>query len=239
VAGINAARAVQGKEGWWPKRSEAYIGVLIDDLITRGVTEPYRMFTSRAEYRLSLREDNADLRLTETGHKLGVVDGVHWQHFAAKRESIVREQQRLRSIWFKPGMVSEDEERRVLGAPLAHEYNLLELLRRPEVGYAELTALPGAGPAVGSAQVAEQIEIQAKYSGYIERQREEIDRHQRHEDTQLPEALDYAGVRGLSIEARQKLARHRPATLGQAARLSGITPAAISLLLVHLKRQRA
>lgn len=239
VAGINAARTAQGKESWWPKRSEAYLGVLIDDLITRGVTEPYRMFTSRAEYRLSLREDNADLRLTETGHALGVVDEARWRRFDSKREAIAREQQRLRGVWFKPGLISESEERRVLGAPLAHEYSLLELLRRPEVDYAALTALPGAGPALDDALVTEQIEIQAKYAGYIDRQREEIDKHQRHEDTPLPEALDYANVRGLSIEARQKLARHRPATLGHAARLSGITPAAISLLLVHLKRHRA
>jgi tRNA uridine 5-carboxymethylaminomethyl modification enzyme len=238
VAGINAACAAQGKEGWWPKRSEAYLGVLIDDLITRGVTEPYRMFTSRAEYRLSLREDNADLRLTETGRTLGVVGDARWQRFAAKREAIAREQQRLRSTWLKPGMLAESEEVRVLGAPLAHEYNLLELLRRPEVSYTALTALPGAGPAIEDIQVTEQIEIQAKYAGYIDRQQDEIDKHQRHEDTRLPESLDYAGVRGLSIEARQKLARHRPVTLGQAARISGITPAAISLLLVHLKRRR-
>ena len=239
VAGTNAARAAQGKEGWWPQRSEAYIGVLIDDLVTRGVTEPYRMFTSRAEYRLSLREDNADLRLTETGRKLGVVDDARWQHFTAKREAIAREQQRLRSFWLKPGMVSVSEEQRVLGAPLAHEYNLLELLRRPEVSYAALTALPGAGPALDDVQVTEQIDIQAKYAGYIDRQQDEIDKHQRHEETRLPEELDYAGVRGLSIEARQKLARHRPATLGQAGRISGITPAAISLLLVHIKRHGA
>ena len=239
VAGTNAARAAQEKEGWWPQRSEAYIGVLIDDLVTRGVTEPYRMFTSRAEYRLSLREDNADLRLTEAGRKLGVVDDARWQHFTAKREAIAREQQRLRSFWLKPGMVSVSEEQRVLGAPLAHEYNLLELLRRPEVSYAALTALPGAGPAVDDAQVTEQIDIQAKYAGYIDRQQDEIDKHQRHEETRLPEELDYAGVRGLSIEARQKLARHRPATLGQAGRISGITPAAISLLLVHIKRHGA
>ena len=237
VAGINAARAAQGKEGWWPKRSEAYLGVLIDDLITRGVTEPYRMFTSRAEYRLSLREDNADLRLTEKGRELGVVGDLRWQHFAAKRDAIAREQARLRGVWLKPGMIGEGEEQRVLGAPLAHEYNLLELLRRPEVSYAALMALPGTGPALNDVQVTEQIEIQAKYAGYIERQRDEIDKHQRHEDTRLPDGLDYANVRGLSIEARQKLARHRPVTLGHAARLSGITPAAISLLLVHLKRR--
>jgi tRNA uridine 5-carboxymethylaminomethyl modification enzyme len=236
VAGINAARAAQGREGWWPKRSEAYLGVLIDDLITRGVTEPYRMFTSRAEYRLSLREDNADLRLTEKGRELGVVGDLRWQRFAAKRDAIAREQTRLRGVWLKPGTVGEDEERRVLGAPLAHEYNLLELLRRPEVSYAALTALPGTGPALDDAEVTEQIEIQAKYAGYIERQRDEIDKHLRHEDTRLPDGLDYVNVRGLSIEVRQKLSRHRPATLGQAARLSGITPAAISLLLVHLKR---
>ena len=237
VAGINAARAAQDKEGWWPRRSEAYLGVLIDDLITRGVTEPYRMFTSRAEYRLSLREDNADLRLTEQGRELGVVEDQRWRRFAAKRESIAREQQRLRGVWLKPGMLEAGEEQRVLGAPLTHEYNLLELLRRPEVRYTELTALPVAGPAVEDAQVSEQIEIQAKYAGYIERQQDEIEKHQRHEDTRLPEELDYASVRGLSIEARQKLTRHRPTTLGHAARLSGITPAAISLLLVHLKRR--
>jgi tRNA uridine 5-carboxymethylaminomethyl modification enzyme len=246
VAGVNAARSAAGQEPARFDRAEAYLGVLIDDLITRGVTEPYRMFTSRAEYRLSLREDNADLRLTETGRTLGVVGEARWQRFAAKREAIVREQQRLRSIWLKPGMVAESEEQRVLGAPLAHEYNLLELLRRPEVSYTALTALCGAGLAVDDpgavfgamdfAQITEQIEIQAKYAGYIDRQQDEIDKHQRHEDTRLPEALDYAVVRGLSIEARQKLARHRPATLGQAARISGITPAAISLLLVHLKR---
>ena len=239
VAGINAARAAQGKEGWWPQRSEAYLGVLIDDLITRGVTEPYRMFTSRAEYRLSLREDNADLRLTETGRTLGVVDEGRWQRFTAKREAITREQQRLRDIWFVPGMVGEGEEQRVFGAPLAHEYNLLELLRRPEVSYTELTALPGAGPAVDDAQVAEQIDIQAKYSGYIGRQQDEIAKQQRHEDTRLPDDLDYVKVSGLSTEVSQKLTRHRPTTLGQAARISGITPAAISLLLVHLKRRSA
>ncbi len=239
VAGINAARAAQGKEGWWPKRSEAYLGVLIDDLVTQGVTEPYRMFTSRAEYRLSLREDNADLRLTETGRTLGVVDDNRWQRFCDKRTAIAREQQRLRSVWLRPGMLDGGDEQRVFGTPLAHEYNLLELLRRPEVRYTELVTLAGAGPVVDDVQVTEQIEIQAKYAGYIDHQRDEIDKHQRHEDTHLPETLDYAVVRGLSIEARQKLARHRPATLGQAARLSGITPAAISLLLVYLKRRGA
>jgi tRNA uridine 5-carboxymethylaminomethyl modification enzyme len=237
VAGLNAARAVRDLEPWWPKRGEAYLGVLIDDLITRGVTEPYRMFTSRAEYRLSLREDNADLRLTAKGRELGVVDDARWRRFEAKREAIAREQARLASTWLRPGQLEEGEARRVLGAPLTREANLLELLRRPETSYTALLSLPGAGPAVDDLPVAEQLEIQAKYAGYIERQQDEIERHARHEDTRLPDGLDYATVRGLSVEVRQKLDRHRPATLGQAARISGITPAAISLLLVHLKRR--
>jgi len=237
VAGINAARAVREREPWWPKRSEAYIGVLIDDLITRGVTEPYRMFTSRAEYRLSLREDNADLRLTDKGRELGIVDDERWRRFEAKREAITREQSRLQGTWIGPGQVEEGEARRVLGAPLAREASLMELLRRPEASYASLMSLAGAGPAVDDPQVAEQLEIQAKYAGYIERQQDEIERRARHEDTRLPDGLDYAAVRGLSVEVRQKLDRHRPATLGQAARISGVTPAAISLLLVHLKRR--
>ena len=237
VAGINAARAVRGDQPWWPKRSEAYIGVLIDDLITRGVTEPYRMFTSRAEYRLSLREDNADLRLTETGRVLGVVDDGRWRRFEAKRAAIAREQARLQSTWLRSAAVAPDEAQRVLGAPLTRDASVMELLRRPEAGYAALVNLPGAGPGVDDPQVAEQVEIQAKYAGYIDRQHEEIERHQRHEDTRLPDDLDYGAVRGLSTEVRQTLARHKPATLGQAARISGITPAAISLLLVHLKRR--
>jgi tRNA uridine 5-carboxymethylaminomethyl modification enzyme len=239
IAGINAARAAQDREGWWPRRAEAYLGVLIDDLITRGVTEPYRMFTSRAEYRLSLREDNADLRLTETGRALGVVDDLRWRRFNDKRESISREQARLQSTWLRPEMLSQEDTQRVFGQTLAREHSLLDLLRRPEVDYNALVSLPGTGPGVADAQAAEQVEIQAKYAGYIERQQDEIERHQRHEDTRLPDDLDYTEVRGLSIEARQQLARHRPATLGQAARISGITPAAISLLLVHLKRRSA
>jgi tRNA uridine 5-carboxymethylaminomethyl modification enzyme len=239
IAGINAARAAQDREGWWPRRAEAYLGVLIDDLITRGVTEPYRMFTSRAEYRLSLREDNADLRLTETGRALGVVDDLRWRRFNDKRELISREQARLQSTWLRPEMLSQEDTQRVFGQTLAREHSLLDLLRRPEVDYNALVSLPGAGPGVADAQAAEQVEIQAKYAGYIERQQDEIERHQRHEDTRLPDDLDYTEVRGLSIEARQQLARHRPATLGQAARISGITPAAISLLLVHLKRRSA
>ena len=239
VAGINAARAVQGKEAWWPQRSNAYLGVLIDDLTTRGVTEPYRMFTSRAEYRLSLREDNADLRLTEVGHNLGIVGDCQWQRFNAKRDAIAREQERLRCTWLRPETLSTADSERALGQTLAHEHNLLDLLRRPEVAYAALISLPGAGPGVSDVKVAEQVEIQAKYAGYIDRQRDEIEKQQRHEDLYLPEDLDYVEVFGLSIEVRQRLTRHRPATLGQAARLSGVTPAAISLLLVHLKRRSA
>jgi tRNA uridine 5-carboxymethylaminomethyl modification enzyme len=237
VAGINAARAVRGQEPWWPQRRDAYLGVLIDDLITRGVSEPYRMFTSRAEYRLSLREDNADLRLTDIGRALGVVDDARWVRFETRRAAIAREQARLQSTWLRAATLPGDETQRVLGAPLTRDASLMELLRRPEAGYAALMTLPGAGPGVADAQVAEQVEIQAKYAGYIDRQHEEIEKHQRHEDTRLPDDLDYAAVRGLSTEVRQKLARHKPATLGQAARISGVTPAAISLLLVHLKRR--
>jgi len=212
VAGINAVRAVRELEPWWPKRSEAYLGVLIDDLITRGVTEPYRMFTSRAEYRLSLREDNADLRLTEQGRALGVVDDVRWQRFEEKRAAIAREQQRLQTTWLRAATVPEADAVRVFGGALTRDASLLELLRRPEVDYAALLALPGAGPGLVDAQAAEQVEIQAKYAGYIERQQDEIDRHRRHEETPLPVTLDYAEVRGLSIEVRQKLDRHRPLT---------------------------
>jgi len=239
VAGINAVRAVREQEPWWPKRSDAYLGVMIDDLITRGVTEPYRMFTSRAEYRLSLREDNADLRLTEAGRMLGVVDDMHWQRFQAKRDAIGREQTRLQSTWLRAARIPQADAERVFGTALARDTSLMELLRRPEVDYGSLMTLPGAGPSLEDAQAAEQVEIQAKYAGYIERQADEIERHLRHEETALPVTIDYAEVRGLSIEVRQKLDRHRPATLGQAARISGITPAAISLLLVHLKRRSA
>ena len=237
LAGINAARAARGQEAWWPRRDQAYLGVLVDDLITRGVSEPYRMFTSRAEYRLLLREDNADLRLTETGRTLGVVDDTRWQRFAAKQEAINIEQARLVRTWVRPGTCPPAEMQAVLGQELTREYSLLDLLRRPEVDYAALMTLPGAGPGVTDVAVAEQVEIQAKYAGYIERQSDEIDRQLRHEETMLPTDLDYAQVHGLSIEVRQKLLNHRPVTLGQAARISGVTPAAISLLLVHLKRR--
>ncbi|MEO7725792.1 MAG: tRNA uridine-5-carboxymethylaminomethyl(34) synthesis enzyme MnmG [Burkholderiales bacterium] len=236
LAGINAARFGTGDESWCPRRNEAYLGVLVDDLITRGVSEPYRMFTSRAEYRLSLREDNADMRLTEIGRQLGLVDDRRWQHFECKREAVTREFERLKSSWVNPNVIARHECERVLGQAIEREYALLELLRRPNVTYASLMTLPAAGPAVDDPQVAEQVEIQCKYEGYITRQQDEIQRQAAHETTRLPADLDYRGVRGLSIEAQQKLNQHRPETLGQAARVSGITPAAISLLLVHLKR---
>ena len=236
LAGINAALLAWGEESWCPRRDEAYLGVMVDDLITRGVSEPYRMFTSRAEYRLQLREDNADLRLTETGRRLGVVDDVRWQVFDRKRTAIAREQERLKSTWINPKMSAQEDIGRVLGKNIEREYALHELLRRPDVNYASLMTLPGAGEPVDDATVAEQVEIQAKYSGYIERQREEIARQEQYEDMALPAAMDYRTVHGLSIEVQQKLNQHKPETIGQAARISGMTPAAISLLLVHLKR---
>lgn len=239
LAGINAALLVQGRDPWWPRRHEAYLGVMADDLITRGVTEPYRMFTSRAEYRLSLREDNADLRLTEIGHHLGLIDEVRWKRYCDKREAIERERERLGATWLRPAAMTSDEAIGVFGQPLAREATLAELLRRPEVSYDTLMTLPGAGRAVLDIEVAQQVEIQAKYAGYIERQSDEIERSRRYEETHLPADLDYANVHGLSVEARQKLTRHRPITLGEASRISGMTPAAISLLLVHLKRRSA
>jgi tRNA uridine 5-carboxymethylaminomethyl modification enzyme len=236
LAGINAALQAREQEAWCPGRDEAYLGVMVDDLITRGVTEPYRMFTSRAEYRLQLREDNADLRLTEIGRKLGVVDDVRWRAFDEKREAIAREQERLRNIWVNPRNLPAEDAVRVLGKPIEREYPLYELLRRPDVSYKNLLTLPETGEGVADEKVAEQVEIQAKYHGYIERQRDEIDRNEQYETLDLPDDLDYREVRGLSIEVQQKLNQHRPETVGQAARISGITPAAISLLLVHLKR---
>ena len=236
LAGLNAALQASGQEAWCPRRDEAYMGVLVDDLITRGVSEPYRMFTSRAEYRLQLREDNADLRLTEIGRKLGIVDDVHWRVFEQKRDSIAREQERLRNTWVNPRNLSAEDARRVLGKPIERESSLHDLLRRPDVNYSSLLTLPGAGTGVGDEKIAEQVEIQAKYHGYIERQREEIERNAQYETLGLPEGIDYRKVRGLSTEVQQKLNQHRPETVGQAARISGITPAAISLLLVHIKR---
>ena len=236
LAGLNASLQVREMEAWCPRRDEAYLGVLVDDLITQGVTEPYRMFTSRAEYRLQLREDNADLRLTETGRKLGVVDDARWRAFEKKREAIVLEEQRMRSTWVNPHHLPLEDALRVLGKNIEREYSLYELLRRPNVNYAGLLTLPGAGVAVEDEKVAEQVEIQAKYQGYIERQDEEIARNSHNEVMRLPDNLDYSQVRGLSIEAKQKLNQFKPETIGQAARIAGITPAAISLLLVHLKR---
>jgi len=237
LGGINAALLVQEREPWCPRRNEAYLGVLVDDLVTRGVSEPYRMFTSRAEYRLSLREDNADLRLTESGRRLGAVDDARWAAFSRKREAIEREQARLKSTWINPRLLSVEDIARALEQPLTREHSLMELLRRPEVSYAHLMTLPGAAPGVEDAQVAEQVEIQAKYQGYIERQQEEIARHEHLENLKLPQDVDYGSLRGLSVEVRQKLNLHRPETLGQASRISGVTPAAISVLLVHLKRR--
>ena len=236
LAGVNAARFIAGDEAWCPRRNEAYLGVLVDDLITRGVSEPYRMFTSRAEYRLSLREDNADMRLTEIGRGLGVVDDRRWQHFELKRETVTRELERLKTTWVNPNVIAQHEYERVLGQTIEREYTLLDLLRRPNVNYASLMTLPDVGPAVADPKVAEQVEIQCKYQGYITRQQDEITRQAAYETTRLPADLDYRGVHGLSIEVQQKLNQHRPETLGQAARMSGVTPAAISLLLVHLKR---
>jgi tRNA uridine 5-carboxymethylaminomethyl modification enzyme len=239
LAGINAGLLVRGKDAWCPRRDQAYIGVLVDDLITRGVAEPYRMFTSRAEYRLMLREDNADLRLTETGRALGVVDDARWDAYARKREAIAAEQQRLMSTWVNPRALPAGHAERVLGKPLEREHTLLELLKRPEVSYEDLMTLPGAGPGASDAAVAEQVEIQAKYAGYIARQQDEVARHAAHESTVLPRDLDFRAVRGLSVEVQQKLDQHRPETIGQASRIQGVTPAAISLLLVHLKRRTA
>jgi len=236
LAGLNAARKAQGQAPWWPRRDEAYLGVLIDDLITRGTSEPYRMFTSRAEYRLLLREDNADLRLTPYGYELGLVDEQRWRVFCEHREAIEREQQRLREICIRPGSVAAQSLEARLGAPLTREQRAADLLRRPELDYAALTAAPEVGPGVTDARVAEQVEVQVKYSGYIERQQLEIERHRRHEEQLLPLNLDYDQVQGLSTEVREKFRTQRPQTLGQAARIPGVTPAAISLLLVHLKK---
>jgi len=237
LAGLNAALRAQERDAWCPRRDEAYIGVLVDDLITMGTREPYRMFTSRAEYRLVLREDNADLRLTEKGRELGLVDDERWSVFNAKREAIEQETQRLRSTWMQPNSEQGKAYSAQYGTPLTHEYSLLDLLRRPEVDYTALVELTGASDI--PADAAEQVEIQAKYAGYIERQQEEIERLRQHEQTRLPEDLDYASLNGLSNEIRAKLADVRPQTLGQASRIPGVTPAAVSLLLIHLKKRNA
>jgi len=236
LAGINAALQAKGRDAWCPGRDEAYLGVLVSDLVTRGVSEPYRMFTSRAEYRLMLREDNADLRLTETGRNLGLVDDARWAAFNRKRDAIAQERERLRSTWVNPQSVPAQAAQRLLGQPIEREYSLADLLRRPNVSYHSLFELTTSYKAVDDPMVAEQVEIQAKYEGYIARQRDEVERRAAQDSLRLPLDFDYAAVRGLAVEARQQLARLRPETIGQAARISGITPAAISLLLVHLKR---
>jgi tRNA uridine 5-carboxymethylaminomethyl modification enzyme len=239
IAGLNAALATQGKPPWFPRRDEAYIGVLIDDLTSNGTIEPYRMFTSRAEYRLHLREDNADLRLTETGHALGVVPQRRFDAMRAKRDAVGSELQRLGKIWAGPTNALGATLERQLGITVSRETNVLDLLRRPELDYAKLAAVPGIGPTVERDDVAAQVEVQVKYAGYLERQREEIERQRRNEHTAIPASFDYDKVRGLSSEVLLKLKRTLPATVGQAARVSGVTPAAISLLLVHLKRRDA
>ena len=236
LAGINAGLAARDLPAWVPGREDAYLGVMVDDLTTLGVTEPYRMFTSRAEFRLMLREDNADMRLTELGRRLGVVDDARWDAFNRKRDLIVSETARLRQLRVHPETFPETEAQRVLGQPIEREYSFLDLLRRPQVSYAALMSLPQAGNGVDDLAVAEQIEISAKYQGYIDRQQDDVARNRAQEEQTLPQDLDYGSIQGLSIEVRQKLARHRPETLGQAARISGVTPAAISVLRVHLKR---
>ena len=237
LAGINAARLVAGEEAWVPGRSEAYLGVMVDDLVTRGVSEPYRMFTSRAEYRLQLREDNADLRLTEIGRNLGLVDDARWAAFSTKKEAIEKERTRINTTWVNPRLVSRETTLEIFGQELEREYTLADLLRRPAVSYDALRPLMDEETIPDDPIVTEQVEIQTKYSGYIDRQQEEIDRQAQHENTRMPATLDYTQVRGLSREVQQKLNGHRPETLGEASRLSGVTPAAVSLLLVHLKRR--
>ncbi|UHD18837.1 tRNA uridine-5-carboxymethylaminomethyl(34) synthesis enzyme MnmG [Thiocapsa bogorovii] len=239
LAGVNAALQVQGRDPWLPRRDEAYLGVMVDDLITRGTAEPYRMFTSRAEYRLMLREDNADLRLTESGRRLGLVGNEQWRRFEAKREAIERERQRLRETFVRPERVDQALTERILGEPLRREVRASDLLARPNVGYAGVAALAGDPPEPLAAEVTEQLEIQARYQGYIERQRDEIERHRDQDARALPEDFDFDQVRGLSTEVREKLNRVRPHTVGQAARIPGVTPAAVSLLLIHLKRRCA
>ena len=236
LAGLNAGLHVRGQDAWWPRRDQAYLGVMTDDLTARGVLEPYRMFTSRAEYRLSLREDNADQRLTEIGRRLGLVDDDRWRRFSEKQECIARESERLKSSWVNPASLSATEAERVLGKAIEREYSLFDLLRRPEVGYASLMTLPDVGPGLDDAEAREQVEIAAKYAGYVARQTGEIERQRAQEDQPLPRDLDYMTLTSLSMEVRQKLNAAKPATLGQASRVSGVTSAAISVLMVYLKR---
>ena len=239
LAGVNAVRSMRNEEPWYPARDEAYIGVMIDDLVTRGTSEPYRMFTSRAEYRLLLREDNADLRLTEKGRELGLVDDYRWQKFCTKQQAVIDEQARLAAIWLRPGTIEPGVVEAILGQSLVHETNLLDLLKRPEMDYQRLMKLPAAGVPVEDEAVSAQVEVQAKYAGYISRQQAEVEKHRRHEEMCLPAGIEYSKVHGLSIEVSVKLNEHKPSTLGQASRISGVTPAAISLLLVHLKSKSA
>ncbi len=236
IAGLNAARATQDREAWTPRRDEAYIGVLIDDLVSNGTTEPYRMFTSRAEYRLHLREDNADLRLTERGHALGCVTDDRCDAMRRKRDAIAGETERLRALWASPGNALGRAIEQRLGIAVSRETTALDLLRRPEVVYRDLVDVDGIAPGVGDAQVAEQVEVTTKYAGYLERQQDEIERNRRHDDSAIPVAFDYDTVRGLSAEVLAKLKHVRPQTIAQARRISGVTPAAVSLLLIHLKR---
>ncbi len=239
LAGINAARLMQEKEAWFPKRSEAYIGVMVDDLITHGTQEPYRMFTSRAEHRLILREDNADLRLTEIGHELGLVSEVRWRAFNEKREKVEVEMQRLRDTILRPTDISKAQLDEVFDGSLTREYRLSELLRRPNVTYQSLMEIEKIGPAVENTKVAEQVEVQFKYAGYIDRQKQEIEKQKNHEEMIVPSDFDYASIEGgLSNEARQKLEEQKPTTIGQASRIPGITPATISILMVYLKKHR-
>ena len=253
-AGINAALQVRGDSPWLPRRDQAYLGVLVDDLITKGVTEPYRMFTSRAEFRLQLREDNADLRLTDAGRAMGLVDDARWDAFSRKRDAVSRETERLKSTWVNPTTLPAADAERLLGKAIEHEYNLADLLRRPDIGFDEVSQIHAVASSSGAVSretlrvefgaeladtVIEQVQVSIKYAGYIDKQIEAVERASHFEDLKLPLTLDYAQVTALSFEARQKLAKHRPETLGQASRLSGITPAAISLLLVHLKKSRS
>ncbi len=235
AAGVNAAAAVLERDPWTPQRHEAYLGVLIDDLITQGTREPYRMFTSRAEYRLHLREDNADLRLSPVAHRLGLIDDARWARVQRHRDAVATELARLGRTWLRPADLPAGEAKRVLGGPLSREQRLADLLRRPDVEYHSLMSLPGAGAPLADTHSARQVEIQAKYAGYLERQRLQVEKQARHESLALAEDLDYAAVRGLSNEVREKLLRQRPATLGQAARIPGVTPVAVSLLLVHMR----
>ena len=236
LAGVNAARRSQDKDQWYPRRDEAYLGVLVDDLITLGTSEPYRMFTSRAEYRLILREDNADIRLTEKGRELGLVNDARWQRFCEKKEAIEQENQRLKSTWIQPGTAEAEQINAKLQQPLSREYNMHDLVKRPELNYADVAGLKG--EALADGQAAEQVEIQIKYSGYIDRQKEDIEKVRRQENTALPAEFDYEQVGGLSNELKSKLQDVRPETIAQASRIQGMTPAAISLLLVHLKKQQ-